>query len=121
MKQLARQHKQAPTPAEDKLWEWLRGNQIEGFKFRRQHPIERFIVDFYSAKRSLVIEVDGEIHQYTQVRGRDSGKIFSKNSVYGLFVSLMTRFCTIFKLCLSSIAILYTSSWLRRPSLLSPP
>ncbi len=66
MKQLARQQRVEPTPAEDTLWEWLRGKQLEGLKFRRQQPIERFIVDFYSSELRLVIEVDGEIHQYTQ-------------------------------------------------------
>ncbi len=66
MKQLARQQRVEPTPAEDTLWQWLRGKQLENFKFRRQQPIERFIVDFYSSELRLVIEVDGEIHQYTQ-------------------------------------------------------
>ncbi len=65
-KQLAREQKQEPTPAEDRLWEALRNKQLSGFKFRRQQPIERFIVDFYSSETQLVIEVDGEIHQYTQ-------------------------------------------------------
>ncbi|MBI1258499.1 MAG: primosomal protein N' [Chloroflexi bacterium] len=63
---LAKQHRHEPTPAEDKLWQWLRDKQLEGFKFRRQQPIDRFIVDFYSNQVRLVIEVDGEIHQYTQ-------------------------------------------------------
>ncbi|HVU14275.1 MAG TPA: DUF559 domain-containing protein, partial [Phototrophicaceae bacterium] len=66
MKQLARQQKHEPTPAEDKLWETLRNKQLDGFKFRRQHPIEHFILDFYSSQVRLVIEVDGEIHQYTK-------------------------------------------------------
>jgi primosomal protein N' len=54
------------TPAEQKLWSYLKNKQIDGFRFRRQHPIERFIVDFYCAEANLVIEVDGEVHQYTQ-------------------------------------------------------
>jgi very-short-patch-repair endonuclease len=36
-----------------------------GFKFRRQHVIDRFIVDFYCGEAGLVVEVDGEIHDYT--------------------------------------------------------
>ena len=66
MRQLARQQRVEPTRAEDTLWQWLRGKQLENLKFRRQQPIERFIVDFYSSELRLVVEVDGEIHQYTQ-------------------------------------------------------
>jgi very-short-patch-repair endonuclease len=55
-----------PTPAESILWKALRGRQLAGFKFRRQHPIDRFIVDFYCADAHLVIEVDGDIHTYTE-------------------------------------------------------
>jgi very-short-patch-repair endonuclease len=54
-----------PTPAENKLWQHLRGKQLLGYKFRRQHAIERFIVDFYCHDARLVVEVDGPIHQYT--------------------------------------------------------
>jgi very-short-patch-repair endonuclease len=55
-----------PTPAEEKLWQKLRNKQLLGFKFRRQHSIDRFIVDFYCNEAQLVVEVDGEIHDYTQ-------------------------------------------------------
>jgi len=54
-----------PTPAEEKLWQHLRRKQVLGYKFRRQHAFERFIVDFYCHDAGLVIEVDGPIHQYT--------------------------------------------------------
>ena len=50
------------TPAEDKLWQQLRRDQVGGLKFRRQHSLGRFVVDFYCAKAGLVIEVDGPIH-----------------------------------------------------------
>ncbi len=50
-----------PTPAEDLLWQHLRNSQL-GVRFRRQHSIDRYIVDFYCAEASLVIEVDGPIH-----------------------------------------------------------
>jgi very-short-patch-repair endonuclease len=66
LKPLARQMRHDPTQAEAILWEALRGRRIGDFKFRRQHPIDRFIVDFYCAEALLVIEVDGEIHDYTQ-------------------------------------------------------
>lgn len=56
-----------PTPAEEKLWQKLRNKQLLGFKFRRQHSIDRFIVDFYCGQANLIIEVDGSIHEYTQM------------------------------------------------------
>jgi very-short-patch-repair endonuclease len=43
----------------------LRQRALSDFKFRRQHAIERFIVDFYCASARLVVEVDGPIHDYT--------------------------------------------------------
>ena len=51
------------TPAEDMLWQKLRRKRIAGFKFRRQHRINPFIVDFYCPQARLVIEVDGDIHK----------------------------------------------------------
>jgi very-short-patch-repair endonuclease len=65
LKPLARQKRRRPTPAEDILWQRLRNRQIADAKFRRQHTIERFIVDFYCAEAQLVVEVDGPIHDYT--------------------------------------------------------
>jgi DNA-3-methyladenine glycosylase len=50
------------TPAEQLLWSKLRGNQIHGLKFRRQHGIGLYIVDFFCPERALVIEVDGYVH-----------------------------------------------------------
>ena len=54
------------TPAEAKLWEALQGRQLRGLKFRCQHPIGRFIVDFYCPSLKLVIEVDGDVHLQKQ-------------------------------------------------------
>ena len=50
------------TDAEKFLWEKLKNNQLKGFKFRRQHPIHIYIVDFYCHKLKLVIEIDGGYH-----------------------------------------------------------
>ncbi|NCD41058.1 MAG: endonuclease domain-containing protein, partial [Bacteroidia bacterium] len=50
------------TPAENLLWHELKGNKINGRHFRRQHPIYRYIADFYCHKEKLVIEVDGLYH-----------------------------------------------------------
>jgi very-short-patch-repair endonuclease len=50
------------TPAEATLWNALKNKQLAGRKFRRQHSIDNFIVDFYCAEEKLVIELDGQIH-----------------------------------------------------------
>lgn len=51
-----------PTPAERKLWAYLRGDNLQGVNFRRQHALGNYIVDFVSIKRKLVIELDGSQH-----------------------------------------------------------
>ncbi|MCU0845245.1 MAG: DUF559 domain-containing protein [Spirochaetes bacterium] len=61
--ELARDLRKNPTPAERILWEELKEKKLEGFKFRRQHPIGRYILDFYCHEAKLVIEVDGKIHE----------------------------------------------------------
>jgi leucyl-tRNA synthetase len=50
-----------PTPEEDILWQSLRSSK-SGFKFRRQHSIGNFIVDFYCPAKKLIIEIDGGQH-----------------------------------------------------------
>ena len=50
------------TPAERKLWAYLRGNQLNGVNFRRQHAIGNYIADFCSVKEKLIIELDGGQH-----------------------------------------------------------
>jgi very-short-patch-repair endonuclease len=66
------------TLAEKILWERLKGKQISGLRFRRQHPIEFYIADFYCHKARLVIELDGEIHsqqvEYDDGRSADIEK-----------------------------------------------
>ncbi len=51
------------TPAEKLLWDELRNNKM-GLRFKAQHPMMNFIVDFYSYALKLVIEIDGPIHDY---------------------------------------------------------
>ena len=51
------------TSAERILWERLRNKQVLNLRFRRQHPIDIFIADFYCHQARLVIEVDGKIHE----------------------------------------------------------
>jgi very-short-patch-repair endonuclease len=58
----ARQLRRPLTPAEEVLWKRLRGEHSDGVTFRRQHPVGRFIVDFFCPTAKLVIEVDGDSH-----------------------------------------------------------
>ncbi|MEE4116337.1 MAG: DUF559 domain-containing protein [Marinilabiliaceae bacterium] len=50
------------TSAEAELWKYLKGKQLNGKKFRRQHSINKYIVDFYCSEEKLIIELDGESH-----------------------------------------------------------
>jgi very-short-patch-repair endonuclease len=50
------------TSAEKYLWTFLKSKQVLGRKFRRQHSIANYIVDFYCASENLIIELDGEVH-----------------------------------------------------------
>lgn len=50
------------TESEKKLWSELRMKQFDGYKFRCQHPLYRYILDFYCHEKQLAIEIDGKIH-----------------------------------------------------------
>lgn len=54
--------RQTPTPAEAKLWRYLRGGRLQGCSFRRQHAVGPFIADFCCIQKKLIIEVDGGQH-----------------------------------------------------------
>jgi very-short-patch-repair endonuclease len=59
------------TAAEDILWQKLRNRQLSRWKFRRQHPIGRYIVDFVTVDGKLIVEVDGDTHFTDTERARD--------------------------------------------------
>ena len=75
--QNARFLKKVQTEAEAALWQRIRSKKLNGFKFRRQHPVAYYIVDFYCHECRLVIEVDGKIHEkkdnsdYDRIRTQD--------------------------------------------------
>jgi len=62
--------RRAMTPPEIKLWQALRSQKAGGWRFRRQHPIGPWIVDFYCREQKLAIEVDGWSHNMGEL-GRD--------------------------------------------------
>ena len=57
-----------PTPAEAKLWKYLRSLELDGTHFRRQYAIDNYIVDFCAPRAKLIVEVDGSQHVDQQDR-----------------------------------------------------
>ena len=80
---LALQMRKNPTEAEKVMWKILRKFRQSGFPFRRQHPIEFYIADFYCHNLRLVIEVDGEIQGRTGELERFGIKVlrFTNNQI----------------------------------------
>ena len=64
IKARARELRKQTTPAEKILWEHLQNRRLKGIKFRRQHPLGTYIVDFFCPAHRLVLEIDGEFHRY---------------------------------------------------------
>lgn len=71
LKEFALSMRNKPTESESVLWNYLKNKQIEGFKFRRQHIIGKYIADFVCLKRRLIIELDGKIHQIPENKESD--------------------------------------------------
>ena len=59
------------TPAEAKLWTYLQKSKLDGRKFRRQHSVESYILDFYCPAEKLAVELDGEVHNIQRQSERD--------------------------------------------------
>jgi very-short-patch-repair endonuclease len=72
----AKELRKSMTIAEEILWKHLRNNKLEGLKFRRQHPLDIFIADFYCHQKKLVIELDGGIHDILEQKEYDQGRTF---------------------------------------------
>jgi len=73
------------TPAEAELWKYLQNKQLDGRKFRRQHSINNYILDFYCPSEKLAIELDGEVHNIeTQAEYDSERDLFL--SYYGIKV-----------------------------------
>ena len=70
LKENAQHMRKAPTDAESILWRFLKEKQL-GYKFRRQHVIDTYIVDFVCLQSKLVIEVDGKYHNQAEQKEWD--------------------------------------------------
>ncbi len=73
LRTLARAMRGGQSDAETKIW-WLVRNRNLGVKFRRQHPVERFVLDFYCPELRLAIEVDGRQHLEAEGLARDAAR-----------------------------------------------
>lgn len=69
--QRARSLRRRMTPPEARLWIQLRRKAVEGWRFRRQHPIGPYVLDFYCDAAALAVEVDGQTHWLGDQPGRD--------------------------------------------------
>jgi very-short-patch-repair endonuclease len=87
---LARALRARQTSAEDILWRELRSRRLAGFKFRRQHPVARYIVDFVSLDAKLIIEVDGATHSTEAERAHDNERS-SELELVGFHVMRVTN------------------------------
>jgi very-short-patch-repair endonuclease len=68
------------TPAEAKLWQVLQNKNLDGRKFRRQHSVGKYILDFYCPAEKLAVELDGEIHFTDAARAFDrERRIYSED------------------------------------------
>src|SRR4029077_11272167 len=70
----ARLLRKKPTEAERILWGHLRNRNFEGYKFRRQHPVDCYVFDFYCPAAKLAIELDGGGHNYRTGQIRDRAR-----------------------------------------------
>jgi very-short-patch-repair endonuclease len=67
LKPKVRKMRHEPTAGEEMLWQRLRNRQLGGCKFRGQDPIDRFVADFCCPQRTLVVEVDGDVHDNKEI------------------------------------------------------
>jgi very-short-patch-repair endonuclease len=70
----ARSLRASQTSAEAKLWQALRNRRLARWKFRRQHPIDRYVVDFVTLDGKLIVEVDGVTHSTPSEIKRDQAR-----------------------------------------------
>jgi chorismate synthase len=74
LKDFARQNRHNQTEAEEKLWQAVRNRNIDGYKFRRQHPLAGFIPDFVCLEKRLIVEVDGDYHKDEEQKKYDDAR-----------------------------------------------
>ena len=84
----ARDFRQAPTRSEAAMWQGLRSRRLSGLRFRREHPVGPFVLDFYCPAHRLAVEVDGPIHAQQSRRDDLRQKLIEEHGIR--FVCLTT-------------------------------
>ncbi len=72
--EFAKQNRKEPTKEEDLIWQELRNRNIDGYKFRRQHPVAGYIPDFVCLEKKLIVEIDGEYHSEAEQKLFDAAR-----------------------------------------------
>jgi very-short-patch-repair endonuclease len=81
LKPLRRQLRSALTPAEAVLWKQLQNRQLAGRKFRRQHSVGPYVLDFYCPRERIAVELDGAAHDHERAVERDEARASYLRSV----------------------------------------
>ena len=77
----AKELRSAETDAEKRLWIFLRNRKLKGKKFRRQHAIANYVVDFYCNECKLAIELDGNVHKLADAKEYDEARTILLNEL----------------------------------------
>ena len=81
MKRKARRNRKNSTPAEKLFWQLVCSKQIKGYKFHRQKPLGKYVVDFYCSSLKLVIELDGDTHAFQERYDKERTKELEANGI----------------------------------------
>ena len=81
LKEKRKQLRNNSTSAESTLWTYLKKKQLDGRKFRRQHSVDNYILDFYCPSENLAVELDGEDHFWEEGIRRDKERTTYLNSL----------------------------------------
>jgi very-short-patch-repair endonuclease len=103
------------TPAEASLWKVLKGSQLEGRKFRRQHSVGDYILDFYCPAERLAVELDGQVHRSERAELYDHERKLFLN-YYGILVLRFENFLVFDELEYVLGNIRYWFGWWARES-----
>jgi very-short-patch-repair endonuclease len=74
LKAYAKKHRNCSTRSEIRMWRYLKGKQLLGYRFHRQKPVDCFILDFFCFELMLGIELDGYTHLFAEVIEKDIRK-----------------------------------------------
>jgi very-short-patch-repair endonuclease len=92
MAEAARTQRRKPTKGETYVWAMLRSFRNSGWAFRRQVPMDQFVIDFYCPKVKLAIEVDGSVHNSVVVQENDVARQLFLECHYGITFLRFTNY-----------------------------